>query len=231
MGTGRGDVAIVGRRTEIDLLSGAMHNLDRGTGVTIRLRGEAGMGKTTLLDWLATQPGANVVRLTGSESDADLAFSGLALLMKELDHLGVDVPTEHAQVLADAVGAGSSQGQLTVGGATLAAIAAAAEQSPLLILIDDAQWIDDPSCTALAFALKRLPDEPVVAIIGERSGVPSTFGKSGFETIELTGVSVDEAMEILGPDTDRTVAQQCVLASDGNPMALSEMARSLGKDQ
>src|SRR4029079_2390778 len=181
MGTGRGDVVIVGRRTEMDLLSGAMHNLDRGTGVTLRLRGDSGMGKTTLLDWLSTQPGANVIRLAGSQSDGDLAFSGLASLLKGLANLGVQIPPEHAQVLSDAVGAGSSQGQLTVGGATLAALAAAGEQSPLLLLIDDGQWIDEPSCTALALALKRLPDEPVVAVIGERSGVPSTFAKSGFE--------------------------------------------------
>ena len=231
MGNGQADFAIVGRRTEMDLLSGAMHNLDRGTGVTLRLRGDSGMGKTTLLDWLSTQPGANVIRLAGSQSDADLAFSGLASLLKGLANLGVEIPPEHAQVLSDAVGAGSSQGQLTVGGATLAALAAAGEQSPLLLLIDDGQWIDEPSCTALAFALKRLPDEPVVAVIGERSGVPSTFAKSGFETIELAGVDVDDAMEILGPGTDQAVARRCVEASEGNPLALREMARVLDGEQ
>jgi hypothetical protein len=95
MGNGQADFAIVGRRTEMDLLSGAMHNLDRGTGVTLRLRGDSGMGKTTLLDWLATQPTANVIRLAGSQSDADLAFSGLASLLKALANLGVELPPEH----------------------------------------------------------------------------------------------------------------------------------------
>ena len=73
---------MIGRRTELDLLGGVLSNLDRGSGVTIRLRGEAGFGKTTLLDWVAAQTTAAVVRLTGSESEAELAFSGLAAMLK-----------------------------------------------------------------------------------------------------------------------------------------------------
>jgi len=231
MGNGRVGCAFVGRRTEIDLLSGVIHNLARGRGVTIRLRGESGMGKTTLLDWLAEQTSATVIRLTGSQSDAELAFCGLESLLTALQGFGVEVPADHAKVLSDAFGAGSSHGQLTVGGATLAAIAAATEQAPVLLLIDDAQWVDEASCTALAFALKRLPDEPVAAVIAERSGVPSTFAKSGFETIELKGFDVDDAISLLGPGTDRAVAQRCVDASNGNPLALRDLARVLDADQ
>ncbi|MEP7202118.1 MAG: AAA family ATPase [Ilumatobacteraceae bacterium] len=231
MGDGQGLTEVVGRRTELDLLGGVLRNLDRGSGVTIRLRGEAGIGKTTLLDWVATQTSGMVIRITGSESDAHLAYSGLATLTRALHSLQVAVPNPHDKVLSDAIGNGSSQGQLTVGGATLAALAAASEQAPLLLLIDDAQWVDDPSCAALAFALKRLPDEPVGAVISERSGVPSTFANAGFETIELRGLDVDDARTLLGEGTDRAVAQRCVEAAEGSPLALVELARQLDHDQ
>jgi DNA-binding CsgD family transcriptional regulator len=232
MGSGQGTADVVGRRTELDLLGGVLGNLSRGSGVTIRLRGDAGIGKTTLLDWLAVQTTAAVIRLTGSESDAQLAYSGLATLMKSMRALRVEIPEPHDKVLADAVGTGSMHGKLTVAGATLAALAAASEVTPLLLLIDDAQWVDDASCSALAFALRRLPDEPVVAIVAERSGGGSiAFDNAGFETIELKGLSVDDAMAMLGPDTDRAVAQRCVEAAEGSPLALSEIARLLDHDQ
>jgi DNA-binding CsgD family transcriptional regulator len=231
MGVGHGGTVVVGRRTELDLLKGVLRNLDRGSGVTIRLRGEAGMGKTTLLDWMASQTTGAVIRLTGSESDAELAFSGLASLMKALRTLHVEVPAQHAQVLTDAIGFGSTQGQLTVGGATLAAIAAAGEHGPLLLLIDDAQWVDEPSCVALAFALRRLPDEPVVTVISERAGMTSAFRNAGFESIELKGLDVDDAIAMLGVNTQRAVAQRCVDATQGNPLELNELARLLDSDQ
>lgn len=231
MGIGQGVTVIVGRRTELDLLGGVLGSLDRGSGVTIRVRGEAGVGKTTLLDWAETQTTAAVIRLTGSESDAELAYSGLASLVKALRNLSVTVPDPHAQVLSDAIGGGSPQGLLKVSGATLAALAAAGEQTPLLLLIDDAQWVDDASCTALAFALRRLPDEPVVAIITERANMPSPFDNAGFETIDLKGLDVDGALALLGIGTDIAVAQRCLEASGGSPLALGELARQLDHDQ
>lgn len=231
MGHGQGAAAVVGRRTELDLLGGVLHNLDRGSGVTIRLRGEAGIGKTTLLDWVAGATDGAVIRLTGSESDAELAYSGLASLLKGIRTLQVKIPIPHAQVLSDAIGSGTTHGQLAVAGATLAAIAAAGEHTPLVLLIDDAQWLDEASCSALAFALRRLPDEPVVAIITERTSVPSRFGNAGFETIEIKGLTVDDALAMLGPGADRDVARRCVDATDGSPLALGELARWLDADQ
>jgi DNA-binding CsgD family transcriptional regulator len=231
MRIGPGESAIVGRRTELDLLGGVLRNLDRESGVTIRVRGEAGLGKTTLLDWAETQTSAAVIRLTGSESDAQLAYSGLAALMKSLRNLCVTIPEPHAQVLDDATDGGSPQGPLKVSGATLAALAAAGEQTPVLLLIDDAQWVDDASCAALSFALRRLPDEPVVGIIAERADMPSPFDNAGFETIDLKGLGVDDAIALLGVGTDTAVAQRCVEASGGNPLALSELVRQLDHDQ
>ncbi len=231
MGNGQGTAIVVGRRTELDLLSGVLSNLDRGSGVTIRLRGEAGIGKTTLLDWVAAQNSGALIRLTGSESDAELAYSGLAALTKAIRALRIKVPGAHEAVLASAIGDGSTQGQLAVGGAVLAALAAASEHAPLVLLIDDAHWLDEPSCWALAFALRRLPDEPVVAIITERSGMVSKFDSAGFETIDLKGLTVDDALTMLGAGTDRDVAQRCVDAAEGNPLALGELALLLDDDQ
>ncbi|HEY0519784.1 MAG TPA: AAA family ATPase, partial [Ilumatobacteraceae bacterium] len=231
MGIGRGTADVVGRRTELDVLGGALANLDRGTGVAIRLRSAAGMGKTTLLDWLSTRTSRTVIRLTGSESDAQLAYSGLASLMRTLDALDVNVPEPHAEVLADAIGSGSTQGQLTVGAATLAALAAAGEKSPLLLLVDDAHWVDEPTCVVLAFALRRLHDEPIVAVVAERPGAWSAFDSAGFETIDLEALDIDDAIAILGPATHPDVAQRCLDAAEGNPLALLEIARTLDDDQ
>jgi DNA-binding CsgD family transcriptional regulator/tetratricopeptide (TPR) repeat protein len=230
MGDEQGVTAMVGRRTELDLLGGVLRNLDRGSGITIRLRGVAGIGKTTLLDWVAGATDGAVIRLTGSESDAELAYSGLASLLKGIRALQVTIPVPHAQVLADAIGSGTTHGHLAVAGATLAALAAAGEQAPLVLLIDDAQWLDEASCSALAFALRRLPDEPVVAIITERTGMSSRFDNSGFETIEIKGLNAGDALAMLGRDTDPAVAQRCVDAADGSPLALGELARQLDAD-
>jgi DNA-binding CsgD family transcriptional regulator len=231
MGIGQGTATVIGRRTELDLFEGVLSTLDRGSGVTIRLRGEAGIGKTTLLDWVGTRTTGAVIRLTGSESDAELAYSGLAALTKAIQALPVDVPIPHAEALADAIGSASAQGPLTIAGATLTALAAVSGHAPLVLLIDDAQWVDEPSCAALAFALRRLVDEPVVAVITERSNVASAFHSAGFETIELRGLNVDDAMAMFGPGTDRAVAQRCVDAAEGSPLALAELARRLDHDQ
>ncbi len=231
MGDGPRHVAIVGRQVERSLLGGALRNLDRGSGVTIRLRGGAGMGKTTLLDWIAEQSRAAVVRLTGSESEAKLAYAGLAALLKSFDEWNVVVPAPHDKVLTDTIGFGSAPGLLTVGGAILAAIAAATELTPLVLMIDDAQWLDEPSATALAFALRRIPDEPVVAIVAERPGTASRFDSPAFESIDLGGVSLDDAAAMLGAGVDRGVAQRCLDVAEGSPLALHELGRLLSPAQ
>lgn len=231
MGESGRTAAVVGRRTELDLLTGALRNLDRGSGITIRLHGDSGMGKTTLLDWVASSADATIIRLVGSESAAELAYTGLASLSKALDVLEVDVPSTHARVLSAAIGQGPTPGQLAVGGATLAAISAVTERSPLVLIIDDAQWLDDPSSSALAFALRRLVDEPVVTLIAERSDVASKFDDAAFETIELHGLDPAAAQSILGPGTDIAVAQRCVEASGGSPLALAQLAGVLTADE
>jgi DNA-binding CsgD family transcriptional regulator len=199
--------------------------------VTIRLRGAAGIGKTTLLDWIAEQSDAAVVRITGSESEAQLAYTGLASLLSAFEELHVAIPDPHDQVLADAVGVGSTPGLLTVGGAVLAALAAAADVTPLVLLIDDAQWLDEPSAAALTFALKRIADEPIVTIVAERSGFSSRFDSAAFESIEVRGMTLDDTVELLGHNVDPNVAQRCLEVAEGNPLALREFARLLNDDQ
>ena len=169
MRIGPGTADVVGRRTELDLLGGVLSNLDRGSGVTIRLRGDAGIGKTTLLDWVAAQTTAAVIRLTGSESDAQLAYSGLASLMKSMQasaRRGARTTRPGARRRRRArIDARQVDGRRRDTRGTRCG----ERDTPLLLLIDDAQWVDEASCSALAFALRRLPDEPVVAIVAERA--------------------------------------------------------------
>jgi hypothetical protein len=213
-----------------DLLGGVLGNLDRESGVTICAVRRVRPWKTRIRARLGRDANpAAVIRLTGSESDAELAYSGLASLTKALHEPLRDGSRTACPVMDDATAAIAAKVRGTPGNPCCTGGGRRADAAALLI--DDAQWVDDASCAALAFALRRLPDEPVVAIIAERADMPSPFDNAGFETIDLKGLGIEHAIALLGVGTDAAVARRCVEASGGSPLALSEIARQLDPDQ
>jgi hypothetical protein len=152
----------------LDRLIGAVR---AGESRVLVLRGEPGIGKTVLLDYLAERaPGCRVTRAVGVQSEMELAFAGLhQLLARMLDHLeGLPVPQADALRTAFGLSAGPTPDRFLVGLAVLGLLSEAAGQRPLVCLVDDAQWLDRASAQVLGFVARRLAAEPAAVVFAAR---------------------------------------------------------------
>ena len=226
-----------GREQECARLDRALESARRGRSAVLVLRGEAGMGKTSLLRYAIAQAEAmDVVRATGVESEAELEFSGLLELCRPLlAHVG-ELPELQASALLGALGfePAGAHDRFAIGAATLGLLAAAAERQPLLVVVDDLNWLDRPSAEALRFAAQRLLADRVAVIAATRLEEGSDF-VPGAEEIELAplplesarGVVEDEVGYAIPPD----VMDRLHAATHGNPLALVELTDILTPDQ
>lgn len=159
-----------GRDRERHILDGLIADVTSGSQVLV-LRGEAGVGKSALLDYAAARAaGFRILRVVGVESDMELAFAGLhqlcAPLFDHLDHL--PEPQSAALDVAFGRGLGAPPDRFLVGLAVLSLVAAASAEQPLLCVVDDAQWLDQVSVQTLGFVVRRLLAEPVAVIFAVR---------------------------------------------------------------
>ena len=195
------------------------------------VRGEAGVGKTALLDYLAEQAtGSRVAYASGVEAEMELAYAGAhQLLTPMLDRLE-RLPGPQGEALATAFGlsAGPPPDRFLVGLATLSLLADAAAEHPLLCLVDDAQWLDRASAQVLGFVARRLVAESVALVFAAR--VPSDE-LAGLPELLVEGLPEAEARALLvaaltGP-LDAPVRDRLVAETAGNPLALLELPRGL----
>lgn len=231
-----------GRAEEIQHITGLLEAAARGLSSASVVVGEAGAGKSALLESMAdaVPDGTLVLRARGVESESDLPFAGLHQLLRPI--LGtVDLlPPPQAAALRGALGLDSSGTADThnVSLAVLTLIAEAANVGPVLAIVDDAHWLDFESTRALTFAARRLHAEGVVMLFGAR---PDGFGFSSLDKIELGPLDADSALAIMGDQSGTSaafdVAQRIVQATGGNALAITELARILtpgqvtGRDQ
>ncbi len=196
------------------------------------LRGEAGVGKSALLDYLAGRTaGWNVARAAGVESEMELAYAGLhQLCAPMLDHLGL-LPDPQRDALATVFGrsAGPAPDRFLVGLATLTLFAEAAEQQQLVCIVDDGQWLDQASAQILGFVARRLLAERVVFVCAARAGAGDDV-LAGLPELPVRGLSDKDARALLlanvaGP-LDAAACDQIVMESHGNPLALLELPRT-----
>jgi len=195
------------------------------------LAGEAGVGKTALLDYVAGHAsGCRVVRATGVQSEMELAFAGLQQLCKPLlDHLDrLPGPQRDALQTAFGLSAGPAPDRFLVGLAVLSLLSDAAEEQPLVCLVDDQQWLDHASAQALGFAARRLEAESVGLVFAARQ--PSDH-VAGLPELVIEGLREDDARALLdsvltGP-LDAQVRDLIVAETRGNPLALLELPRGL----
>jgi DNA-binding CsgD family transcriptional regulator len=226
-----GGVPVVGRDRELRRISDALDGARNGRGTTLTFIGEPGSGKTALLA-AARDLAADfaVLRCRGVDWEAELPFSGLQeLLGPALEHLDA-LPEAQADALGGALGlthAGPAPA-LTVYGAAVGLLRVAHPAQPLLLIVDDLHWLDEPTARTLAFASRRLADDAVVVLIAGRPGAL------------LPGI--DAAPHLLGPldhDAVRSLAAthlgftppdgdvaSLAAASGGNPLAVVETARA-----
>jgi DNA-binding CsgD family transcriptional regulator len=195
------------------------------------VRGEPGVGKTVLLDYLAGRAsGCRVARAAGVQSEMELAFAGLhQLCAPMLDHAeSLPVPQRDALRTAFGLSAGPVPDRFLVGLAVLGLLSETAGERPLVCVVDDQQWLDRASAQALGFAARRLAADPVGLVFAAR--VPGE-DVAGLPELVVEGLAEDDARELLesvlpGP-LDPRVRDRVIAETRGNPLALLELPRGL----
>jgi DNA-binding CsgD family transcriptional regulator len=222
-----------GRRNERDVLDRRLQRVRTGESSVLVLRGEAGVGKTALLEYVAEQAsGCRVVRVAGVESEMELAFAGLhQLCAPMLDGLdGLPGPQRDVLRVAFGLADGAAPNRFLVALAVLSLLAEAAETDPLVCLVDDAQWLDQTSAQTLAFVARRLLAERVAVVFAVRA--PDDVDElGGLDELVVGGLGDDDARALLASAMpgrlDEHVRDQILAETRGNPLALLELPRGL----
>jgi DNA-binding CsgD family transcriptional regulator len=209
--------------------------LDRtryGDSTAVVLRGEAGIGKTTLLDYCARQAsGCHLARIASVQSELEMPYAAIHQLcspmLKHLDAL--PEPQQNAVKVAFDLLTGSAPDRFAMGLAVLSLLAEAATEQPLVCLVDDAQWLDEPSRQVLTFVGRRLVAEGIMLVLAERS---DDRQESALPTLDLTGLDLEDAQALLKATTpghlDDQVRDRIVAETRGNPLQLLELPRLMG---
>ena len=223
------------RRIERAALDRLVEAVRGGQSRALVLRGDPGVGKTALLDYLARRAsGCHVARVSGVQSEMELAFAGLhqlgAPMLSRAEHL----PAPQRDALRTAFGqaAGPPPDRFMVGLAILSLLSEVAGEQPLVCLIDDMQWLDQASAQALGFVARRLAADPVGLVFAVREPGPEL---AGLPELEIGGLDESDARALLdsvlaGPLDDR-VRDQIVVETQGNPLALLELPRGLSPSE
>ncbi|WP_029118146.1 helix-turn-helix transcriptional regulator [Mycobacterium sp. URHB0044] len=222
-----------GRANECETLRGLISTVRSGRCQVLVLRGEAGVGKTALLGYAsAVATGFSSIQVTGVQSDMELAFAGLQQLCAPLMDHEDELPEPQREALAVAFGRGigPTPDRFLVGLAVLSLLAAAANDEPLLCVIDDAQWLDQVSVQTLAFVARRLMAEPVALVFGVRDDGDSEV-LAGLPELRIGGLSDGDARGLLESvmvgGIDPRVRDRIVAETRGNPLALLEVPRNV----
>ena len=229
---------IIGREAGLARLRGLVDPVPPASQVLLVI-GEAGMGKSVLLADAAERAraaGMRVLSVTGRESESRLAFAGLHQLLRPVLPAAAGLPGRQAQALLGALGLAAdpvAPDPLLTGMAVLTLLSDLSERSPVLVLADDAHWLDRSSLDALAFAGSRLDAERVVLLVGARGQAPPPGFDRGFPELHLEPLSAADADRLLDgqPRPPHGQARAQVLAqAAGNPMALIELATVIADD-
>jgi DNA-binding CsgD family transcriptional regulator len=224
---------LLGRQAECRQLARLVEAVRRGESRALVISGEAGIGKSALLDVLVAEAsGCRVVRACGIQAEAELAFAGLHQLCTPLlDGLG-RIPAPQRQALDTAFGlrAGPGSDPFLLRLAVLSLLTEAAAERPLVCVVDDAHWLDPTSRDVLAFAGRRLVAESVALVFAVRDPADDP-SLAGLPLVALGGLPAEAARELLatavpGP-LDERVRDRVVVETRGNPLALLEMPQGL----
>ena len=222
---------LLGREPECAAIDRLLANAHAGSGGALVVRGEAGIGKSALLDY-ARQRAAPMAVLSGGWRSSDCLC---ALLRPVVSCLG-ELPAIQSQALAGALGLAPSlhADRLLISAAVLGLLAAAAEDRPTLCVVDDAQWLDRPSAEALVFTARRLRAEHLAILFGAREGETTRFETAGVSELALTGLADQPAAAVLAARARQAppvVRDRLLAEAAGNPLALMELAGGLSDEQ
>ncbi len=234
---GNSATRLYGREREIALVEDLINRVG-SKGSAIVVRGEAGIGKSSLLAEVAARAregGMLVLTTAGAQSETHLPFAGLHQLLRPV--LGGMPQLEPAQRAALRAAFGLDEpvapNGFMVGLAVLELIAEAATRSPVLVVADEAQWLDPSSCVTLAFVARRVEAEPIVVAFGVRDGLDNHIDGTGIPQLHLDGLDVVSSTALLDASTPGLSPQVRALVLDyaeGNPLALLELPTALDRD-
>lgn len=222
--------AIVGRAHELERLERLVETAHvRGEALVVV--GEAGIGKSTLLRAAVERANAadfRVLTTTGVEAEADLPYAGLHEILRPIQHATLELPEAQRTALSRAFGieVGATPEPFFVALAALNLLAEVASSRPVLVAVDDVQWLDAPSHDALAFIARRVSSDPIVVIGTFRSGFSGPYLAAGLEQLAVCPLDDAAALAVLdqtGSDLAQVEREQVIRAALGNPLALVEL--------
>ena len=229
---------IVGRDEDRAAIAVLLDGARNQAGGALVVRGEGGVGKTALLaDIAAGATDMNVLWAVGVESEAELPFASLhQVLAPGLDRID-RLPPPQASALRGAFGLSADRvdDRFLISLGALGLLADMADEKPLLVVVDDAQWLDRPSAEAFGFIARRLVAEPVAVLIAAREGEARRFEGAGIPERRLRGLDRVAARAVLearaGTVVAPHVAERLVTMTGGNPLALVELPHLLTPGQ
>jgi DNA-binding CsgD family transcriptional regulator len=224
----RATVVLAGRGTECARLDQLLADAQLGRSAVLVLRGEAGIGKSALLEYAAQRgEGCRILRAVGAEWEMELPYAGLHQLCAELldDREQLPAPQRDAVATAFGLSSGARPDRFMLGLAVLGLLSNAAEEQPLVCVVDDVQWLDRSSAQVLAFVARRLMAESVVLLFAERD--PGGIDQlKGLPELRLDGlpdaVSLELLGSVVGAPVDERVRARILAETRGNPLALLE---------
>ena len=226
----RDRMSLVGRDDELRRIDRLLADARAERSGALVVRGEAGVGKSVLLDRAVSAAGSEgfqVVSGIGVESDSELAYGGLhQLLFPHLDRLAA-LPVPQAAALRGAFGLAESgeANRFLISAGTLALLADLAEEAPLLCVVDDLQWFDQGSAEALLFAARRFEADPIAMLFAVRE-TSMPFETPGLEALQLSGLGAQDAARVLdghAPELADPLRARVLEESAGNPLAIIEL--------
>ena len=223
------DGRLVGRARERRLLGGLIESVEGGAAAVV-IAGEAGVGKTALLTHvagMASERGLRVLKGRGEESEAVLPFATLADLLRPSREKFAELPRAQRQALEVclALSTGPVAGPLAACAGALGVLASAADEQPLMVLVDDFQWVDAESRQVLLFAARRLASERIVMLFAVRDEPGVQPAGRGLPVLRIGGLSVAECAELArerGADISGPALRSLVELTGGNPLAVME---------
>src|SRR5450432_1033450 len=222
---------LIGRAREREVLDRLLDGVRGGRGGVLVVHGEAGVGKTALLEYaVEAARGFRTARTSGIEAEMELPFAAVQQLCSPLLELTDRLPRPQHEALGVAFGliTGPVPNPFLVGLAVLGLLAEAAEERPLLAVVDDAQWLDQSSARALAFVARRLLAEKIALVIAAREPGDLLAGLPELHVLSLGHRDARTLLESAWPARlDEHVLERIVVETRGNPLALLELPRGL----
>jgi DNA-binding CsgD family transcriptional regulator len=226
---------LYGRGHERKSLSALLDGVTAHGGALV-LRGEAGIGKSALLEELgrrADDGGMLVLATVGVQSEAGLPFAGLHRLLRPLlaDLEGLPPPQRAALTAAFGMSEEAAPDIFLIALGVLELLAEAAATAPVLLVVDDAHWLDAATCDVLAFVARRIDMEPIVLVFGVRDGLDSRFVDAELSELRLgplDDVSAGKLLDATAPDLAPDLRRRILADAEGNPLALVELPHAVG---